>query len=477
MKFKWRQCIPCAVILSKRISNARPLGIPTTSLTSSSSSSITSEGMNCEHNGTDIGGGAINEKPRLYQQTSDSKGGEHGDIGIDSWNPSENLSQMMHALVGLDRYPNYLGRFQDVGDMITLEEALESKLSDVRRQRLAIMERRSGIQQLVRKYISSMNDINTQNDSYDAVDLIQLWRHHPVLSPPKTWSELRDKVLQGQAFKVAYQSASSNKKRKSKSHKSQKQSMSTVEDIIAGSVPVDLDPSLLEDWMNQEMFDVYSVPLLTIEFCTILRTTLRELTALAETKEFSHLQLGRRPIDLDTIGLGWITDMLFHMFIQPISSHLFATTEKLVGSTDDKQEESSPLLDWRQGYVAGYSADPAGRKGANRHRLVPHTDDSEVTLNCCLGEETFEGGNVEFYGLRGTREEGQLVGKANRPNVGTALLHSGRHLHAVSDVLSGDRYALIVWSRSWSRLRSITCPCCWLNRRQEVDCICDKRWN
>ena len=209
---------------------------------------------------------------------------------------------------------------------------------------------------------------------------------------------------------------------------------------------------------------------------------MRELSTLAESDEFSHLQFGRRVIDLDTIGLGWITDLLFHMFIQPISRHLFATTEKLVdcgGSADDVKCESdtTPVLDWRQGYVAGYSADPAGSKGVTRHRLVSHTDDSEVTLNCCLGEETFEGGNVEFFGLRGTSEEGQLVGKVHRPNVGTALLHSGRHLHAVSDVSSGDRYALIVWSRSWGRLRSKTCPCCWLNRSQDSTCICGKRWN
>ena len=168
------------------------------------------------------------------------------------------------------------------------------------------------------------------------------------------------------------------------------------------------------------------------------------MSALAESDEFSHLQLGRRPIDLDTIGLGWITDLVFHMFIQPMSLHLFAKTEQLADGNIGL-DLSSSTLDWRQGYVAGYSADPKGYKGAQRHRLVPHTDDSEVTLNCCLGDE-FEGGIVEFYGLRGTPEEGQFIGRVDRPNVGTAVLHSGRNLHAVSNVLSGDRYALIVWS-------------------------------
>lgn len=198
------------------------------------------------------------------------------------------------------------------------------------------------------------------------------------------------------------------------------------------------------------------------------------MSALAESDEFAHLNLGRRPIDLDSIGLGWITDLLFHMFIHPISHHLFATTEML---TNNNTTFESQILDWRQGYVAGYSANPMESEGSQRNFLVPHTDDSEVTLNCCLGEETFSGGNVEFHGLRSTPEEGKLIGTVRRPNVGTAILHSGRHLHSVTNVVSGDRYALVVWSRSWGNLRAHTCPCCWMNRRQDLSCICGQRWN
>ena len=214
-----------------------------------------------------------------------------------------------------------------------------------------------------------------------------------------------------------------------------------------------------------------------IQFCHVLRQNLRELSNLGETDEFRYLQFGRRPIDLESVGLGWLTDLLFHMFLQPIARLLFSTTEKFVDSGSTTDVKSPKLLDWRQGFVAGYSVDPTGEKGTTRQRLVPHTDDSEVTLNCCLGEENFEGGQVEFYGLRGTPEEGQLVRIAHRPNVGTALLHAGRHVHAVSDVTSGERYALVIWSRSWGQLRAHTCPCCYLNRRQDTTCICNVRWN
>ena len=380
--------------------------------------------------------------------------------------------------------------------MDALEYALESRLSDVRKQKSEIVQRRKGIQQLVERYLISIN--GEEDEAYvlesPEEDCSTLWRKHPLLSTPKTWIDLHErKILEEQAFKVAHNSISSTykkQKRNAKGNKSKKHTKNTddatdvegsnslpnIEDIIVGKVKVDLDPALLEDWMDQEMFDVYSFSLLTPEFCSILRTTLRDLSTLAESDEFSHLNFGRRVIDLDSIGLGWVTDLLFHVYIKPISQHLFATTEKLVDA-DDVKNDASPILDWRQGYVAGYSADPTGSKGVTRHRLVPHTDDAEVTLNCCLGEETFEGGSVEFYGLRGTPEEGQLVGRVKRPNIGTALLHSGRHLHAVSQVTSGDRYAFIIWTRSWHHLRSNTCPCCWLNRRQDSTCICDKRWN
>ena len=195
-------------------------------------------------------------------------------------------------------------------------------------------------------------------------------------------------------------------------------------------------------------------------------------------EEFNDIKLGDKPVDLDSIGLGWVNDMIFNMFIIPISKHLFAKSEHLESKKSQKDDDdASTILDWRHGYVAGYSASPRVSKGATRHRLVSHTDDSEVTLNCCLGEEDYKGGHVQFFGLRGTECEGQLVGTVERPNVGTALLHSGRHLHSVTDVLSGDRYALIIWARSWSNCREATCPCCYLNRRLDGTCICARRWN
>lgn len=212
-------------------------------------------------------------------------------------------------------------------------------------------------------------------------------------------------------------------------------------------------------------FDCVNTVLLSFQFCNRLKEYVHELTMLGSTGEFSHLNLGRRPVDLDTVGLGWVNDLLFHLVMRPISRLLF------------KDSEALDELDWRQGYVAGYSVTPSSQTGTTRHRLVAHTDDSEVTMNLCIGDQ-FDGGALQFRGLRGTKDAdaGHLIGDF-QPQLGKALLHAGRHLHEVTQVTSGDRYAYIIWARSWRGSRAQTCPCCWLNRREGNPCICGPRWN
>lgn len=200
--------------------------------------------------------------------------------------------------------------------------------------------------------------------------------------------------------------------------------------------------------------------MILVQFCARLRSFLQELSRLAGTEEFAHLHLGR--LDLDTVRLSWINDLLFHLVIRPISRHLFRETELEGGD-----------LDCRHGYVVGYAANP--NTSLPRERLVTHTDDSEVTLNVCIGED-FEGGALNFRGLRGVDGAGQVIGDYE-PRLGTALLHAGRHFHEVTQVTAGNRYVYIIWARSWSCTRAKVCPCCWLNRRQDTSCVCGPRWN
>ena len=178
--------------------------------------------------------------------------------------------------------------------------------------------------------------------------------------------------------------------------------------------------------------------------------------------------------NLDLVGLSWVNDLLLHLITRPISRHLYQNTE--MGGNNELGSNVEADLDWRHGFLAAYSAAPTAHKP--RQRLVPHTDDAEVTLNVCVGDK-FKGGKLRFWGLRGSRDAGKLVAEYT-PQVGRALLHAGRQLHEVTEVESGDRFALVMWTRSWSGIRSNTCPCCWLNRRtgdDQKNCACGKRWN
>lgn len=417
-----------------------------------------------------IGGGAINEKKRLYlqqqqqqqqqeQQQQDSKSLLQLGVGKTNFDPQNQPSHLLHAVMGLDRYPNYVSRWNfDVEDVDRLELALEEQLAKVRTQKEQLSTRNRKFQQIKERVLKYME----QNEEYDF--------RFDIFKPPSTWKEIQENVLHPKASDAILGS-------KQFCAASSRDVPPTVDDVLQGNIHVELDMHKLSDWMDEECFDVCSFPLLSKSFCAQIVTVIRCFIQQSKLQEDSSLEdLGRIPFDLDSIGLSWVNDLLFQLVIRPLSRHLFATTEQF----ED--------LDWRQGYVAGYSNMPSENKGAQRHRLVAHTDDSEVTLNVGMGDEDFQGGDLVFWNLRGTEREGQYVGEFH-PKMGYALLHSGRHLHEVKQVTKGDRYAYIIWARSWKSLRKNTCPCCWMMRRQQSNsvnsskakrphrCISEPLWN
>ena len=113
-----------------------------------------------------------------------------------------------------------------------------------------------------------------------------------------------------------------------------------------------------------------------------------------------------------------------------------------------------------------------------RDSLVPHTDESDVTLNVgMIARDAFEGGDLLKGGVRGQPDEDEV---AITPDLGVAAFHLGRRLHAVDKVLEGERRVLICWCRSMNGVRSRVCPCCWMNRRdggEARDCVCGDAWN
>jgi hypothetical protein len=116
--------------------------------------------------------------------------------------------------------------------------SLESQLEKVREQKNAILKRRRGIDVMVEQLV--------QNDK---------WRS--FLKPPQTWDDIRDNVLDPRANKAIFNSKQFSTLKSP-----------SVQEVLSGQVTVELDAHLLEELMEEELFDVYSIPLLTPEVST-----------------------------------------------------------------------------------------------------------------------------------------------------------------------------------------------------------------
>ena len=204
--------------------------------------------------------------------------------------------------------------------------------------------------------------------------------------------------------------------------------------------------------LDEVVDDVYSIDVLTPAFCE------RLLEAVDGARSDDGEPLPRA--NLDVVGCSWLGDVLLAVGAQ-------------VQAAAHPAETLGGALDWRHAYVLKY--EPTGRDS-----LVHHTDDSEITVNVCLGRD-FAGGDLLLGGVRGAPDETSARVDRVAPKRGVATVHLGRHLHAVDTVTRGERRVLICWCRSLSGARSSVCPCCWMNRRaggaSAGDCICGPAWN
>lgn len=137
---------------------------------------------------------------------------------------------------------------------------------------------------------------------------------------------------------------------------------------------------------------------------------------------------------LDTLGLAPFLDGLLARVLAPLASSLYPHLAR-------------HRLDHHHGFVVDYARD-------RDEDLAFHADDSEVTLNLCLGGE-FQGSELVLRGARCLQHRqtpalpGELLEFDHEP--GTALLHLGAHRHEVEPLRRGRRRNLILWcrSRSW----------------------------
>lgn len=83
------------------------------------------------------------------------------------------------------------------------------------------------------------------------------------------------------------------------------------------------------------------------------------------------------------------------------------------------------------GFIVDYSKD-------TQKKLTLHYDQSDVTMNICLGRK-FTGGDLVFCNKSGKPEV------KIKQKVGQVVLHRGTHLHRTEPLKSGKRSNLILW--------------------------------
>ena len=167
---------------------------------------------------------------------------------------------------------------------------------------------------------------------------------------------------------------------------------------------------------------LYNFPLFTEQFCQKFIEEIEhyEQSGLPVTRPNSMNNYG---MILDDMGF---TNFISELRIKIVSMFSSVLYKDFVGNN----------LDGHHAFIVSY-------KIGEDTELDMHYDNSEVTLNVCLGKE-FTGGDLYFNGLYDfpeTHNEEVYV----EHKVGMALLHVGKHRHGATKIKSGERHNLIVW--------------------------------
>ncbi len=214
-----------------------------------------------------------------------------------------------------------------------------------------------------------------------------------------------------------------------------------------------LDPALAEGAIPPPALEeihprVFQLPLLSRAWCRRFLREVEHREAWSErrgetlTRPNSMNEYG---VILDEIGFTPFLDALLQRCLAPLGARLYP-------------DLGAAALDAHHGFVVHY-------EDGKDEDLGFHVDDSEMTLNLCLGDE-FGGSELYFRGMRcdlhrqtGSHPE-EVFEYDHVP--GTALLHAGKQRHGVHSLRWGLRKNLIVWCSSSTyraeREQRLACP-------------------
>jgi len=200
--------------------------------------------------------------------------------------------------------------------------------------------------------------------------------------------------------------------------------------IKDGSAPA------LRSILTEEKSGIFSFDMLTMEFCNKL---LEEIGYFEKWCSANGLTI-ERPNSMNNYG-AILDDFGFYNILEEWVDQFITPFAKILWP-----HLADETFDTHHGFVVEY-------KIGKDIDLGFHVDDSEVTLNVCLGKE-FTEGTLYFKGIRCNKHQQTEPKKeeyfefTHRP--GKAILHLGKHRHGANPIKSGERLNLILWCRSSS---------------------------
>ena len=264
----------------------------------------------------------------------------------------EQRGRVLHGIFGLSQYPNYLYRYE-LEEISSLEKALQEKLLVLRKQK-SELEQLTSIKTHFSVHASEefVVDFGTEIGyflSQHILSCLQLEKEmtvHAMMSykpPVSVIYNLADLITEEASGTYCVQSFFKP---------------SACSGIISRS-------KLFSKMINDKL-----------QLC------------VEESDRVALLELSTRPPPLRFMGLAVLEDVL--LWVLSLLAPLYYP----------EYIKDGPL-DWKSGYIVGYSANTADvgmstqRLAIQRSALDAHTDDSEITINAALSSD-FEGGELVF---------------------------------------------------------------------------------
>lgn len=192
--------------------------------------------------------------------------------------------------------------------------------------------------------------------------------------------------------------------------------------------------SKLRELVREVSPGVFVFDLLPADFCVKLLEEIHHFESWCEkTGKTIHRpnSMNNYGAILDDFGFEPCLEQMVSQVMNVISSVLFP--------------HIGPTLDHHHGFLVEYEM-------GKDQELSLHVDDSDVTLNVCLGED-FSNGELLFEGVRCNHHQSTthpLPGEqcVIEHKLGQACVHVGRHRHSAMPISRGKRCNLILWCRS-----------------------------